>query len=87
MVEELVERNLSVAASDGPREAGARGCQRLKAEVGEEPGAARIPGIRNDEAPGLVECVEGAATVVRELSASGRSRGLKVACEAADTTG
>ena len=52
-----------VAAARGPRKPGTRGRQRRKAERREQPCAADVPGIGDDEAAGLVQGMEAASQI------------------------
>src|SRR5207248_2461835 len=58
MRERNLERDLVVAAADGPCQTRAGRGERREPEVDEEPRAADIPRVRNDEAARLVEPAE-----------------------------
>src|SRR5205814_2188223 len=55
VTQHLLERDPGVAAAAGPGEAGAGGGERREAKLLQVAGAARIPGIGNDEAAALVQ--------------------------------
>src|ERR1700691_6499530 len=63
MLEHMVSRDTSVGASLRPREAGARGGQRLEPQGVQIERACHIPGVWNDEAARLVQLSKCAALV------------------------
>ena len=63
MRERVVDRDAVVGPPERPCEARAGRGERWKPELRQQPRAADIPGIRNDEAAGLVKLTKGCATV------------------------
>src|SRR5262245_29892092 len=63
MIADIINGNAVVCLSDAPGKACTRGSQRLEAEMLQRLGAADVKGIRDDEAAGLVELLEGGALV------------------------
>src|ERR1700752_2064408 len=63
MVADIIDGDAVVGLANAPGEAGAGGGQCLEAEMLQRLGAADVEGVRDDEAAGLVELLEGGALV------------------------
>ena len=69
MIDQLLERDAAVRATQGEGEAGAGGGQGLESEPGQDLGRAGVPGVGDDEWLALVEGLESGCLLVL-----GRSR-------------
>ena len=86
MRERLVQRRLRVAPPLRPREPGAGRGEGGKAETGEHVGAADVPGVGNDEAPGLVELAKAAYAIGGVRHGGERKHSIVAQCTVVSST-
>ena len=73
-----LKRGVVVRPAEGPSKSRTGGRQRLKAELREQAGAAEVPWIGNNEAPGLVKLAKDSGAIGNRAEQSVRRGVVKI---------